>query len=98
MDGYQLAQVAHISPLFRFFASPIAFERGTQRPDQEFVIDGLPHKGQRPGRQGLIAHPTVIVGRDKDDREPVAAPHQLLLHLQSVQSRHLDIEHNTVDG
>ena len=37
------------------------------------------------------------MGGDKNHRDPMRASGQLFLHLQAVQARHLDIEHDTVD-
>ena len=74
-----------------------AVERDLQYFNQQLVVERFAQESQCPGRKRLLAQLGLLVRGDKNHRDPMAAPRQLFLHLQAVQARHLDIQHDTVD-
>src|SRR5215471_12773928 len=58
-----------------------------QRLNEQFVIERFAQEGHRSRRQRLLAHASVIVSRDKDDRKSAPALCQTLLHLETVKTR-----------
>jgi hypothetical protein len=74
----------------------VAFDGGSQSPDEQLVVEWFAQESQGAGGQRPLTHSYFIVGGDEDDGEPAASADQLLLNVQPVHPRHLNIKHETV--
>ncbi len=51
----------------------VLFERDVQCLHKQFVVERFAQEGDCACRQGPVADSDVVVSRDEDDREPIAA-------------------------